>query len=102
MDDRRPARAGAQNPAYRPAHPHKALLPALLRLFDFLVLALLRQNLPEDGIDGPAAEVFSVGEQVSVRAIVSVIVAWPSLAWITFGLRLAAISVEALLICTGS
>src|ERR1700691_2061224 len=22
MDDRRPAQAGAQNPAYRPAHPH--------------------------------------------------------------------------------
>src|ERR1700736_6350253 len=26
MDDRRPARAGAQNPAYRPAHPPSATL----------------------------------------------------------------------------
>jgi hypothetical protein len=46
----------------------------------------------ERGVDGPAAEVFRVGEQVS---IVSVIEACPSRAWITFGLRFTAISVEA-------
>jgi len=27
MDDRRPAQAGAQNPAYRPAHPPSGLWP---------------------------------------------------------------------------
>ena len=35
------------------------------------------------------------GNRCPYVSIVSVIVAWPSLAWITFGLRLAAISVEA-------
>ena len=66
MDDRRPARAGAQNPAYRPAHPLIRRWPGTEWSPRLLVPSLFRQSHRENRVEGSAAEVFRVGEEVPV------------------------------------
>src|SRR6201998_22927 len=72
MDGRRPAQAGAQNPAYRPTRPPPGRWTAVPHSRGASVPPLFRQGWSQGLVNGSTPEVLGVLEQVPVRRGVEV------------------------------